>query len=188
MDVKPGQTDIALGDLVNVTSVVRGTGWLEQITAPRMAGAPGVRLYETTLTGSNEFARFFEQTVVPTASNSVVPEVTFTYFDTGSGEYRTLRRGPFPLTFHARKSETVEVYRPAATTSGPAAATEPVRPAPLRKPADARIAPAITALVIFEIQPDADIHVLERRPDWLLVEAAGNRGWVPVDVLRDVAP
>ena len=102
VEVKP--RELAVGDPVTVTMSVRGTGNPDAVSAVSVPAGDGFRAYEARLverrvderTGAGEIR--FEQVLIPRdAAAAEVPELAFSYFDPVAGDYRTIRRGPFPL-------------------------------------------------------------------------------------------
>lgn len=60
---------------------------------------------------------------------------------------------------------------------------------PLARLAEARLAPAPTALRLFTLHPGAAVTPLERANGWARVEATGGRrGWIPLDALEPDPP
>ena len=128
-DVAP--TDVAVGDLVQVTARIRGKGDLQGARPPRIAPGEGFKVYEPkVMSEQGEGVWRCEQTLVPQSTNATaIPAVSFTFFDPLSEAYRTVSRGPFALHFHARASVAFVPYKPAAG--------EKVKPAPGAAPASA---------------------------------------------------
>lgn len=116
MTTEIAPSDVAVGDLIKVTSTVRGRGWLDGVRPPSLSAAPGFRLYEAQslpLTSAGE-ARF-EQTAIPQSETATeLPPVTFVYFDPATRSYETLRQGPFAVRFHNRTAVNFTPYRPTA--------------------------------------------------------------------------
>jgi hypothetical protein len=63
--------------------------------------------------------RTFEQTLIPQDTNALaIASVSFSYFDPGTGTYKTLRRGPFRLSFHSRQAPAPrQPFRPTKVTA-----------------------------------------------------------------------
>lgn len=179
--------DVAVGDIITVSMNISGNGYLENIRAPGVSGARDFKIYEPEeMPGNEAFLKSFEQAVIPLNEDvEHVPPVSFSYFDPWRGMYQTIEQGPFPLEFHEeKKPDGNAIYRPAggngrARPEGDGFETrDAISPVPTDT-VNARIAPAFSALVLFEIGPGANLKVLEKYGDWLKVESGGNFGWIP---------
>jgi hypothetical protein len=97
---------VKVGDPITLQMVVSGTGNIESLTAPELTDTTGFRLYDaeskanvepvgTTFRGQKTFS----VPLVPT-DDSVkhVPALRFSFFDPAQKAYRTLTKGPFPVT------------------------------------------------------------------------------------------
>jgi hypothetical protein len=89
----------AAGDIVRVRCTLQGTGYRRALLAPRLAPAPGFRVYgPRRLPDDDAGAVVFEQLVVALLQPPpLLPAVEFPFFNPGSGRYETLSRGPFNL-------------------------------------------------------------------------------------------
>jgi hypothetical protein len=127
LDVTVTPTNVAVGDLVTVSTTVRGSGYLEAILPPSLSAGRALKVYDPKAVPSAATTeRRFEQTVVPQSTNATaVPLVTFVFFDPRQAAYVTAARGPFPLVFHERTALVVEPYKPTAATNAPAALRRP---------------------------------------------------------------
>lgn len=201
--VTPG--DVAVGDLVTVTMSVRGQGYLDAVTAPRLSPGRHFRAYDPrALPASHGNERRFEQILVPQSTNAVaVPEVSFIFFNPESHAYQAITRGPFPLKFHEQTVEKAVVYNPEALSTnvatgaaGGSGAPPSVPPswlarlqnshrqrASARANARARFAPAYSAMILFDLREGEIVHVVQASGGWAKVESNARRGWVPVEQL-----
>jgi len=102
-DVKP--TDVKVGDGVTITMTVHGEGELEAATAPLAQGSDALRAFppETSYqvlsnTDRLHTQKVFKQLViVQDADVREIPALEFSYFDPAVGDYRRVRKGPFPI-------------------------------------------------------------------------------------------
>jgi tetratricopeptide (TPR) repeat protein len=101
LDVKAGPLALSTGDPVTVTTTIRGTGNLDALTAPMIAGSDALRVYPVqqgnAAPGGAE--RVYEQVVIPQHAGTVsLPETHFSYFDPDARAYRTIVHPPIALT------------------------------------------------------------------------------------------
>jgi hypothetical protein len=79
---------------------IYGKGNLEKIIPPGILDNYDIKLYDarTVPTQSPDEVRF-EQVIIP-KSDSVkeIPAISFSYFNTKTADFRTITRGPFPIT------------------------------------------------------------------------------------------
>jgi hypothetical protein len=106
-DVQAKPLDLNVGDPITLTMQIAGHGNIDAIGAPLVTGGDLFKTYEPKLLGkegdeaSGNGRKVFEQVIIP-KSDAVkeLPALTFSFFDPATGQYRTLTRGPFPLTVH----------------------------------------------------------------------------------------
>lgn len=103
MDVKPLEVDA--GDPVTLTLRITGRGNFETISMPPLNLGQDFRRYDPKLVGSGNDFKVFEQVFIP-RSDSIheLPPVTFSFFDPDAGTYKTIVRGPQPLSVKAGTS------------------------------------------------------------------------------------
>ncbi len=114
--VRPHQ--VMAGDPVTVTSIISGSGSLGTVVCPSITTNNHFRAYPPKARRS-EGAIVCEQLLVPADETvRIIPSVSFTFFDSVHDSYRTLRRGPFPLTVtSAVRSEKVSTLSPSSSGS-----------------------------------------------------------------------
>ncbi len=138
VDVRP--VDVAVGEPVTLTMAISGRGNLESISAPALSLGEGFRTYEPKAAGPGDPGRkVFEQVIIPRDEKiTAVPAIPFSYFDTKSGQYVTVTRGPFPLAVRPSTNAT-----PIRLVAAPFPTVEPqiqgadivyLKPAPRRWP------------------------------------------------------
>lgn len=199
-DVSIVPSDVAVGDLINIFSTIKGDGYLKEVSP---IGVPpdtrGFKVYDAQPATRETGETGFKQIVIPLSTNAVeIPELSFTYFDPDRSEYVTLSRGPFPITFHPERTITIEQFNPTDSHQHPQKGHgEKSPPPPTHKeeeqaPAEnvkvlestpARIAPAHSALATFELPKQADAEIIEVLNGWSKVDYNNNRGWVPDSAL-----
>ena len=103
MSAKP--TTVAVGDPITVRLELSGNGNLASLTPPAVPVDGRVfRSYDAQPVKDQDSAerRVFEQVVIPkTADVHELPAVSFTFFHPAARAYRTITRGPTPLTIVA---------------------------------------------------------------------------------------
>jgi len=112
-------SNIVPGDLVSLTMTIHGSGLAELVSPPGIAALPDLKVYDLAPIAADPTAlRQFEQIVVPqSATVTSLPPVAFSFFDPGIASYRTIVRGPFPLSFRPG-TESADV--PLSSTPYPA--------------------------------------------------------------------
>lgn len=102
LDAKP--TEVNAGDPITVRMEIKGQGNLDQVTAPSLAVDDRFRRYDPVAVkdAQGPGRRAYEQVVIPkTPDAKELPAVHFSFFDPATGSYRTITRGPIPITVHA---------------------------------------------------------------------------------------
>ena len=121
-DVAVAPTNVTVGTLVHLTPRIRGTGFLETVSSPRIAQSPHFKIYDPKPVASAVGERTYEQIVIPQSTNALaIPAISFSHFDPQTGSYRTIARGPFSLS-HSAAPHAVpapEPYRPRVENTGP---------------------------------------------------------------------
>jgi BatD DUF11 like domain len=104
LDVTANPTSLRTGEPITLTIRVVGQGNLATLTPPKFATPEGFKSYEPVVrskqTDEMGFTgeKVFEQVIVPLSSRaSVIPPITFSFFDPEAGHYQTLSRGPIQL-------------------------------------------------------------------------------------------
>lgn len=103
--VEMDPTDVAIGELITATMRISGTGYVDGITAPASSPGMNFKVYESRQIPVRDGKGVaFQQIIIPQSdSATLIPPVTFSFFDPGEGKYKTISRGPFPLRIHAPK-------------------------------------------------------------------------------------
>lgn len=132
LDANVIPVEATAGEPITLTMTVKGTGNLDAVTAPSIAGdlshckvyEPKPRPDHTT----QEPQKIFEQVLIPTdPSVTEIPAVRFSFFDPELGQYRTLTKGP--ISIHVKPAP---VQAPPTIVSAPrGVASQPAQPEPL---------------------------------------------------------
>lgn len=110
-DVEVGPAQVKAGEPITVKMRITGKGNLNQITPPVLEEHYDLKLYEVrTLPSKNPNEVVFEQVVIPKSENvTEIPPLSFSYFNTQTADFRTLFKGPFPVTVNAGPQQAAQV-------------------------------------------------------------------------------
>ncbi len=110
-DVDVSPTEIMAGEPVTVKMHLSGNGNLEKITPPSIEEQPGIKLYDVrTVPTDTPGEVCFEQVVIPTSDTvTAIPPIAFSYFNTQTADFRTITRGPFPITVEPAPHQAAQV-------------------------------------------------------------------------------
>jgi len=117
MEVKP--LEVNAGDPVTLTLRITGRGNFESISMPPLNLGKDFRRYDPKLVASGNDYKVFEQVFIPRSDTiNELPPVTFSFFDPDAGTYKTIVRGPQPLSVKAGSSVSAPqmVQAPSAVT------------------------------------------------------------------------
>jgi len=119
-------TTLAVGDPLTVRMTIEGEGNADTLPAPPVNVGPNFRAYEAQLAAresdpaGRRARRVFEQVLIPRDETAVeIPAIEFSFFDPRAEAYRTIARGPFPLTLTPATNTFSHIVAPPA----PGAAT-----------------------------------------------------------------
>lgn len=120
-DVSVGPAQVKAGEPVTVKMRISGTGNLSQITPPALEENHDFKLYEArTVPSQNPNEVRFEQVVIPKSESVTnLPSIAFSYFDTRTADFRTIRRGPFPVQVEAMPQQAAQIIATAPSTIMP---------------------------------------------------------------------
>jgi tetratricopeptide (TPR) repeat protein len=102
LDARPAEVNV--GDPITVRMEIKGTGNFDQVNAPAVPPDDRFRRYDPVADKDAQEAgrRAYEQVLIPkTDQVKQVPAVQFSFFDPAAGAYRTITRGPIPVTVRA---------------------------------------------------------------------------------------
>lgn len=109
LKVDPGRTELSENQATELVVRLSGSGNLKLMQAPKLELPKEFEVYDPDMidnirvNGSGmSGSREFKYTVIPRRRGTYeVPPITFTYFDAGSGSFRTLDSGPITYTVEA---------------------------------------------------------------------------------------
>lgn len=97
LEVTAAPLEVKLGDPVTLKMVVSGEGNFNTVGVPKLKSEKGFKIYEPQIKQETNEKRF-EQIIMPmSAEVKEIPMLSLDFFDTQSGEYKTINRGPFPI-------------------------------------------------------------------------------------------
>jgi hypothetical protein len=110
-DVSVGPEKVKEGEPITIKTRIRGKGNLSQITPPKLPDSSDFKQYEARILPSeNPDELIFEQVVIPkTDEVKEIPPIAFSYFNTQTADFRTLKKGPFPITVEAVPQQAAQV-------------------------------------------------------------------------------
>lgn len=118
-----GKDSIRAHDAVSVYLTVTGAGNINLLEAPVVQFPPDFEVYDAKITddftskdGTFSGSKTFEYPVIPRSHGDfTIPSVEFSFYDIGSGQYRTLRSEPMVLKVgkNTETGLTSGVYNPA---------------------------------------------------------------------------
>lgn len=117
---KVAPTKVRVGDGITLTMVVNGQGYIKAVQEPKLESEEGFKLYRSEMAQKTTFERgifggikTFKKIIEPQSADiTEVPAVAFSFFDPRSGQYKTIRRGPFPIEVTPSEVEKPIAYRP----------------------------------------------------------------------------
>ena len=198
-------SDIVEGDLVTLTTRLAGSGYTDGLQIPKLSSSARCKVYDPQQTHSGPKLRVHEQIVIPQSVNvTEIPSVSITIFNTTSGNYETISRGPFPITYHAATDNELQHFRPedhqgdteapsdeiglrAHKTNGFRAQLGNVRykQATCLTATTVYIAPSARSLATFELEAKTEVNILKHRNNWLLIASDNRRGWIRKQAVQE---
>jgi len=97
LDVAVSPQEVKAGDPVTVKAIVSGEGNFSTLNIPKISDEKNFKSYEPQVK-QEAGQKTFEQVLIP-LNDSVkeVPAVVLSFFNTNTGQYQTITRGPFPV-------------------------------------------------------------------------------------------
>lgn len=191
----------AVGDIITVSTFISTSDISQKDINPcSIEHIDGFKLYPAKIIDQdkNEFKSNYliEQSIVPNALGEyTIPSPQVFSFDTIDGTYKQVTDNtPLKITIVERKTEVIEdiILDPAAlidgtktnTTEG---AVKPIDPATKKCftniDTTAKLAPASTALTIFDIPANSKIIILEQHGGWCRISFGNAYGWIPFSAI-----
>lgn len=118
-DATASPLEVKVGDPVTIKAVISGEGNFDTVKLPAI-DAKDFKIYEPQIK-QEENRRVFEQIIMPLKPDiREIPALAFSFFNTSTGQYQTITKGPFPLK--VIKPEKDEVVNLVESASAPAIA------------------------------------------------------------------
>jgi len=102
---KASPVKVKMGDPINVTMSVNGTGNFNTVLLPKMDNTDGFRIYEAEVKTSDNSKEFNQVLIPESADPKEVPKAVFSYFDPNKKQYITISHGPIPIEVEKGKDE-----------------------------------------------------------------------------------
>ena len=158
METSLSSDTAAVGDLITMNTTIRGKGYLDPISPIRIPTSPSFKVYPSrNIPSADANTKTFEQILIPQSTNAVIiPAVTFCYFDPLDNTYKSISKGPIPVTILSHKKTVTEsIYKPArASKPGNVLAGQSIntgKPAPRKDIRKIRITAAVSYWLIIII-------------------------------------
>jgi hypothetical protein len=119
-DLEVSPSEVNAGDPVTLKIIISGEGNFNTVTGVLLEKHDGFKTYEPQATQEGN-RKIFEQVLIPT-SDAVkeIPAVSFSFFDTEKGRYKTIARGGMPLIVHKpQKNEQITIMESPVTAVRP---------------------------------------------------------------------
>ncbi len=120
--VEVGPQSVQVGEPITIRMQISGEGNLDKIIPPAWATNTAYKLYDVHAVEAEQPGTIeFEQVLIPvTAALTNLPSISFSYFNTLSHDFLTLKHGPFPVTIKqtAQPSALIVSSTPGAHRAG----------------------------------------------------------------------
>lgn len=103
--------EVKIGDPITLRMIIAGDGNFKTVTSPLLDFKDDFKIYEPEV--KQEAGRkTFEQVIIPKDHNiTEIPEISFSFFDTPSGEYKKITAPAIPITVNpVPKGEELKVF------------------------------------------------------------------------------
>lgn len=111
LQVSAQPLDVHPGDPITLSMRVSGDGNFDRVMMPSIPKDSPFRLFGEPIRKPEENAVLFEQVISPrNAEPKLIPGVSFSFFDTKSGTYRTIDSAPIPVSITATSNSTAQVF------------------------------------------------------------------------------
>ena len=97
-DVSASPSVVSVGDPITLKATIKGQGNFSTVNIPKIESTKDFKAYEPQIK-QEESQKTFEQVIMPMHPDiKEVPAVSFSFFNTETGAYETVTRGPFAIT------------------------------------------------------------------------------------------
>lgn len=121
LDATASPVNVKVGDPITLKAVVKGSGNLSTVTVPKIVSTKDLKAYEPQIK-QEEGKKTFEQVVMPMHSGvTEIPALSLSFFNTGTGTYETITRGPFAINVtESERQEQIKMVEGAQPLSAQA--------------------------------------------------------------------
>ncbi|MCM8796515.1 MAG: BatD family protein [Candidatus Omnitrophica bacterium] len=113
LNVTATPLEVKAGDPITLKMTIRGEGNFDSVKSPKLQSKDGFKVYDPQVK-QNESEKIFEQVIIPESEKIThIPQISFSFFNTESGQYETLTHQPIPITvFKVDESQTKLIELP----------------------------------------------------------------------------
>ncbi|MDD5561640.1 MAG: BatD family protein [Candidatus Omnitrophica bacterium] len=98
LEVTAAPSEVKVGDPITLKMIISGEGNFTTVLPPKLKSENGFKVYEPQIKQEDNEKKF-EQIIMPMSADiKEIPALSFDFFDIQSGQYKTITRGPFPIT------------------------------------------------------------------------------------------
>lgn len=103
--------EVKVGDPITLKMTVTGEGNYNTVKVPRVKVNDDFKLYDPAIK-QDRTGKVFEQVIIPKNDRiREIPPITFSFFDTASGRFRSLTEGPVPVNVKPlSKGESLKIF------------------------------------------------------------------------------
>lgn len=193
VDISAFPTNITAGDLVTIKTTLQGAGWVNEDLIPLVPSKPLLRTYPVKPDKEKSEAdriHVYEQTVVPISEEiKKIPAIPLVWFNVQTESFENSYFGPFALTYvepDEPNGHRKQEFK-ASNTNAWKQKKESGKGSQLTLPTATKVymAPSRKSISTFTVTAQSQMQILEIYSDWLLIEHANNRGWIPTAAVDD---
>lgn len=105
--VQVSPQEVKVGDPITLKATVRGQGNFNTVNLPTINLGNDFKVYEPQIKQEKEVKSFDEVIIPLNVSIKEIPAISFNFFNTQTGQYETITRGPFLLKINKPDKEEV---------------------------------------------------------------------------------
>jgi len=112
--------DLRVGDPITLKMIVTGEGNFKTVKPPKLFFGKDFKIYDPEIKKEDD-RKIFEQVIIPTKTGiSRIPAISFSFFDTASGTYKTITKEPVSIMVTPLpEGEEFEVFEAPEFKTGP---------------------------------------------------------------------
>ena len=103
--------EVKLGDPITLKMIVSGEGNFKTVNPPAINFKDDFKIYDPEVK-QDQKTKLFEQVIIPKNDKiNEIPEISFSFFDSRSGKYKKITKGPIPIKVNPLpKGEELKVF------------------------------------------------------------------------------